>query len=212
MVCESTSEWRIPNPTLHDARANWTNSLRSRSRLRSAKSARGCCGPCRSPTRRWRRTATWSPLRPSNRRFRQTDDGSRTAQPLLPPEYLRTEACTFSQFRQADRVIRRRNSSSIFSRSGRLTDASCSTCRQRPRAGSPRPRVSTQSGVTFGTPEILPARVTAGRTSNEPRAFDILPDGRFVGLIGSGTDSLAAIELRLVQNWFDELKQRVPTN
>ena len=71
-------------------------------------------------------------------------------------------------------------------------------------------RVSTQSGVTFGAPEILPARVTAARTSNEPRAFDILPDGRFIGLIGSGSDSLAAIELRLVLNWFEELKQRAP--
>jgi Tol biopolymer transport system component len=71
-------------------------------------------------------------------------------------------------------------------------------------------RVSTQSGVTFGAPQILPARVTAARTSNEPRAFDILPDGRFIGLIGSGSDTLAAIELRLVLNWFEELKQRVP--
>src|SRR5205814_2610915 len=43
--------------------------------------------------------------------------------------------------------------------------------------------VTTKPAVTFGTPIQLPARVTANRLSIEERAFDILPDGRFVGLV-----------------------------
>jgi hypothetical protein len=44
------------------------------------------------------------------------------------------------------------------------------------------------------------------------RAWDILPDGRFVGLISgdSSGDAAPAVEFRLVLHWFDELKQRVP--
>ncbi len=72
-------------------------------------------------------------------------------------------------------------------------------------------RVATQAGVTFGAPEALPARVTADRLSNEPRAFDMLPDGHFVGLIESGTEAPAQVELRVVLNWTEELKQKVPT-
>jgi len=56
---------------------------------------------------------------------------------------------------------------------------------------------------------MLPARVMAERTSNQPRAFDMLPDGRFVGLVGS-TEAPADPEFRVILNWFEELKQRVP--
>jgi Tol biopolymer transport system component len=74
--------------------------------------------------------------------------------------------------------------------------------------------VTTQPGVVFGSPASLPARVTASRLSNEARAYDILPDGRFVGFVGAtDTDSAEALssgQLRVVLNWFEELKQRVP--
>ena len=76
--------------------------------------------------------------------------------------------------------------------------------------------VTTQRGVTFGTPVTLPARVTGSRTSLETRAWDILPDGRFVGVVPeSEADSSAAAaapQFRVVLNWFEELKARVPTN
>jgi hypothetical protein len=49
------------------------------------------------------------------------------------------------------------------------------------------------------------------RVSNENRAYDILPDGRFVGFInGSGdADARAAggYQLHVVLNWFEELKR-----
>jgi eukaryotic-like serine/threonine-protein kinase len=76
--------------------------------------------------------------------------------------------------------------------------------------------IATQPTVTFGTVESLPARVTADRIAAEGRAWDILPDGRFVGIVpqsstsgfdAAGTDT----QIRFVLNWFEELKQRVPT-
>ena len=75
--------------------------------------------------------------------------------------------------------------------------------------------VTTQPAVAFGTPVNLPAKVTGNRLSGEPRAYDILADGRFVGLV-SGSETQAAedataLQIRVVLNWFTELQQRVPT-
>jgi Tol biopolymer transport system component len=71
-------------------------------------------------------------------------------------------------------------------------------------------KVTTQSGLTFGAPVTSPARVTGSRLISEPRAFDILPDGRFIGLIdASEPQENAAPEIRVVLNWFEELKARV---
>lgn len=49
------------------------------------------------------------------------------------------------------------------------------------------------------------------------RAYDTLPDGRFVGVVPAelgtrGPITIAAAEFRIVLNWFDELKARVPVN
>jgi hypothetical protein len=74
--------------------------------------------------------------------------------------------------------------------------------------------VSTRPDVTFGSPVTLSARVTADRTSGETRAYDILPDGRFIGVVpASDTESsgTAVAQFRVVLNWTEELKQRVPT-
>ncbi|MGQ0736396.1 MAG: protein kinase domain-containing protein [Acidobacteriota bacterium] len=72
--------------------------------------------------------------------------------------------------------------------------------------------VTTRDGVTFGTPASVPVRVTANRLSSQPRAFDLMPDGRFVGLINPA--ELSGVqpggELRVVLNWTEELKQKVP--
>jgi len=74
--------------------------------------------------------------------------------------------------------------------------------------------VRTNSGVSFGSPVVLDARVTADRRSNETRAWDILPDGRFIGLAlpsqPGATERADAPQIRIVTNWFEELKQRVP--
>ena len=71
--------------------------------------------------------------------------------------------------------------------------------------------VTFKDGVSFGQPKSFPFQVLAGRLSIRPRAFDVLPDGRFVGLVpGSLGPMTPNAELRIVLNWLDELKQRVP--
>jgi hypothetical protein len=66
--------------------------------------------------------------------------------------------------------------------------------------------------VTFGTPVRFPASVTGDRVSSEPRAWDMLLDGRFIGITSTAEGALRDFlpEMRLVLNWFEELKQRVP--
>ena len=74
---------------------------------------------------------------------------------------------------------------------------------------------TTQPGVAFGSPATVPARVTGSRISSETRALDILPDGRFVGVVPASepdaSAAAAAPQFRVVVNWFEELKARVPT-
>jgi hypothetical protein len=68
--------------------------------------------------------------------------------------------------------------------------------------------------VGFTTPVAFPFVITAGRLSGHRRAFDVLPDGRFVSLSNENDTAAAAglgTEIRLVFNWFEELKRLVPT-
>jgi Tol biopolymer transport system component len=72
--------------------------------------------------------------------------------------------------------------------------------------------VATSTGVTFGKAVTFAAPVQ-DRVSAERREFDLLPDGRFVGLVPiDRTESLVpnVAEIRVVLNWFEELKARVP--
>ncbi len=76
--------------------------------------------------------------------------------------------------------------------------------------------IDTEPTFRAGNPERLfegQYFVGGGRAS---RRFDIAPDGqRFLMVKPGGAptdDATAAPELVLVQNWFEELKQRVPVN
>ncbi len=72
-------------------------------------------------------------------------------------------------------------------------------------------RVTVDGGVKFGTPSRFPATVTGDRLSAEPRSFDLLPDGRIIGVVNrSEVIRTANTQMRVVINWFEELKQRVP--
>jgi hypothetical protein len=42
----------------------------------------------------------------------------------------------------------------------------------------------------------------------KPRGYDVLPDGRFIGVPGEGP---ATSQIVVVLNWFAELKSRVPS-
>jgi eukaryotic-like serine/threonine-protein kinase len=77
-------------------------------------------------------------------------------------------------------------------------------------------RVSTQPAPTFGNPVNVPATVHADTPGSQMRAYDMLPDGRLVGLIAateaqSSGARPSSPELRVVLNWFEELKRLVPT-
>jgi Tol biopolymer transport system component len=74
-------------------------------------------------------------------------------------------------------------------------------------------RVTARDGLTFGVPVTSPFWIIPASSLAQPRAYDILPDGRFVGLIDAsdpdGSPANGTSEIRVVLNWFEELKARV---
>jgi hypothetical protein len=43
------------------------------------------------------------------------------------------------------------------------------------------------------------------------RAYDVMPDGRFIGIVSAGeSQDVPRNEVRVVLNWLEELKQRLP--
>jgi serine/threonine-protein kinase len=69
-------------------------------------------------------------------------------------------------------------------------------------------------GPGFSAPVTFPARVTGRQTSGTFRGFDVLPDGRVVGVLDpSDADGVAADgsrSIHVVLNWMNELKQTAP--
>ena len=72
--------------------------------------------------------------------------------------------------------------------------------------------VTTRSGITFGPVATFPFVVTAGRLSASTRGFDALPNNAFVGVVAeSASDrTTGSPEIRVVLNWYEELKRMVP--
>jgi hypothetical protein len=74
--------------------------------------------------------------------------------------------------------------------------------------------VQTQPTFTFGKAVTLPKAPTMDRINVDVRDYDVMPDGRFIssgpardeGLSGSAVTP----QIRVVLNWFEELKRRVP--
>ena len=68
---------------------------------------------------------------------------------------------------------------------------------------------TTNPAVAFGSPAQFPFALTAGMLATGRRAFDVLPDGRIVSLTGDESAPNAAIvsEVRLIVNWFEELRR-----
>ena len=69
--------------------------------------------------------------------------------------------------------------------------------------------------IAFGNPVSLERGFrVVGPGMGRARTFDVMPDGRFIGLVesdeidngGSGTQ-----QINLVLNWFEELRRLVPT-
>jgi hypothetical protein len=73
--------------------------------------------------------------------------------------------------------------------------------------------VKTQPTFTFSDPVALPiAQIVVGPTGT--RNYDITPDGkRFIVILNaaqSQTETRSPLQIQIVLNWFEELKQRVP--
>jgi hypothetical protein len=71
---------------------------------------------------------------------------------------------------------------------------------------------TTSASLTFGSPMTFASPVQ-DRVSSERRDFDILPDGRFIGVVPIDQDESRTpigLEMHLVLNWAEELKTRVP--
>ena len=73
--------------------------------------------------------------------------------------------------------------------------------------------VRTEPTLTFTSPVAVP-RGFGEANPARPRTFDILPDGRIVGVATPGESTIGGIvtaqQLRVVVNWFEELKAKVP--
>jgi len=72
--------------------------------------------------------------------------------------------------------------------------------------------VQTQNGFTFGNPIELPIKGISGTTAGN-RLYDLTPDGKqFLVMFPPGqsqADGRANLQIQVVLNWFEELKQRV---
>ncbi len=71
-----------------------------------------------------------------------------------------------------------------------------------------------QPSFTFGNPvEMTTAAFAQGYVSTDVRNYDFTPSGKFVALVDpqrGRSRTSAALEIQVVLNWFEELKQRVP--
>jgi Tol biopolymer transport system component len=71
--------------------------------------------------------------------------------------------------------------------------------------------VSTEPTFTVTEPTPVPRRFGLASPTN-PRPYDMLPDGRVVAVAPADQGAGATpTEIRVVLNWFDELKAKVPT-
>ena len=75
--------------------------------------------------------------------------------------------------------------------------------------------VVTQPTFAFGNPVQVPRPIGfQGASPNVQRGFDITPEGKIVGVVEAGQTepgAPTASQINVVLNWFEELKQRVPS-
>jgi Tol biopolymer transport system component len=72
--------------------------------------------------------------------------------------------------------------------------------------------IQTAPELSIGTPRML-FDARDYRAAGDSRPWDIAPDGRFLMLKDSSTQSISGSrQIILVQNWFDEPTRTVPSN
>jgi serine/threonine protein kinase/Tol biopolymer transport system component len=70
--------------------------------------------------------------------------------------------------------------------------------------------VVTQAAFSADKPRLILEGRYMARTGGSPANYDVSPDGQRFVMIKS-SDETPATQINIVQNWFDELKQKVPT-
>jgi serine/threonine protein kinase/Tol biopolymer transport system component len=71
--------------------------------------------------------------------------------------------------------------------------------------------VTTQPTFAVGNPVPWPRSGLSSPGPSVPRRWDMMPDGRVLGVTVGGLGASTLQEVRVVLNWQEELKQRVPT-
>jgi Tol biopolymer transport system component len=69
--------------------------------------------------------------------------------------------------------------------------------------------MTTQPTVGFSNPLAVERRF-GGAGPTTPRPFDVTPDGKIIAPLDT-TQTQSGPQIQVVLNWFEELKQRVPT-
>jgi hypothetical protein len=78
--------------------------------------------------------------------------------------------------------------------------------------------LANQPGLTLSNETALPFNVLLGRGPGSGRDTDILPDDkRFVAVVVPSVTSFGAVaagvrRFDVIANWFEEMKERIPTN
>jgi serine/threonine-protein kinase len=69
-----------------------------------------------------------------------------------------------------------------------------------------------QPSFSFSEPEVLPIDASIQAQTANYRRYDVIPDGRFLVLLppSQGAAVRPTLEIHVVLNWFEELKQRAP--
>ena len=82
-------------------------------------------------------------------------------------------------------------------------------------AGANRPLmqlpIKLQPTMTFGTAIEMARAPLPGLLSLDVRGYDVLPDGRIVSVSSASTGTTVPLEIRVVLNWFEELKRIAPS-
>jgi hypothetical protein len=84
-----------------------------------------------------------------------------------------------------------------------------------PAAAQPTASVPivTRPSIAFGTAAVLPRLPRPGLVLTDLRGYDVLSDGRVISST-AGSDLMNAVprpEVRVVLNWFEELKRLAPS-
>jgi hypothetical protein len=68
---------------------------------------------------------------------------------------------------------------------------------------------ATDEGIAFTSPEEIPRRFGLA-PPNSARSFDILADGRIVGINTPPESGFSVNQILVVQHWLEELKAKAP--